>query len=90
MVSVLQGIQSFKLAAVSSMTYSVLSIGIPAGMSIFKASVVIILAGFVIGAGISFIAALALVIGQNSTLCPQKEVSTGNSFLTLSRFFLAV
>lgn len=64
MVSILQGLQSFKLAAVSNIMYSVLSMGIPVGMSAFKAPLEIIAAGFVIGAVISFIAALSFVLGR--------------------------
>ena len=64
MVSILQGIQSFRLAAVSSMLYSVLSVGIPVGMSIFRLPVEIISAGFVMGAGISFIFSISFVVGR--------------------------
>lgn len=63
MVSILQGIQYFRLAAVSNMMFSVLSTGIPIGMAIFKLPIEIISAGFVIGAGISFILSLSFVIG---------------------------
>lgn len=54
MVSVLQGIQSFRLAAFSNILYSVLSMGIPLGLAILRVSIEEISAGFVVGAGIAF------------------------------------
>ena len=45
MVSILQGIQSFRQAATSNIIYSVLSLGIPIGMSIFKLPIEIISTG---------------------------------------------
>ena len=64
MVSILQGIQSFRQAAVSNILYSVLSLGIPIGMSFFKFPIEIISAGFVIGAGISFAFSTSFVLAS--------------------------
>ena len=64
MVSILQGIQSFRLAAVSNILYSILSLGIPVSMSFFKLPIEIISLGFVIGAGISFIFSTSFVIAN--------------------------
>ena len=74
MVSILQGIQSFRLAAVSNILYSVLSLGIPIGMSIFRLPIQIISAGFVIGAGISFIFSTSFVIANR---LPKMSVDRG-------------
>lgn len=62
MISILQGIHSFRLAAISNILYSILSMGIPIGMSIFSFSVELISAGFVVGAGISFIFSILFVV----------------------------
>ena len=70
MVSILQGIQSFRLAALSNILYSVLSMGIPIGMSILGFPIEIISAGFVIGAGISFIFSISFVIGRKLPIMP--------------------
>ncbi len=64
MVSILQGIQSFRQAAVSNILYSVLSLGLPIGMSFFKLPIEIISSGFVIGAGISFIFSTFFVVAN--------------------------
>lgn len=64
MVSILQGIQSFRLAAISNILYSILSLGIPVSMSFFKLPIEIISSGFVIGAGISFIFSTSFVIAN--------------------------
>ena len=64
MVSILQGIQSYRLSAVSNMLYSVLSMGIPIGMSIFALTIEIISAGFVIGVGIPFIFTSSIVVAN--------------------------
>ena len=74
MVSILQGIQSFRLAAVSNILYSVLSMGIPVGMSIFRFPVEVISSGFVIGAGISFIFSISFVIASR---LPRMSVDKG-------------
>ena len=74
MVSILQGIQSFRLAAVSNILYSVLSMGIPISMSLFKLPIEIISSGFVIGAGISLIFSTSFVIANR---LPKMSVDKG-------------
>jgi O-antigen/teichoic acid export membrane protein len=74
MVSILQGIQSFRLAAVSNILYSVLSMGIPVSMSFFKLPIEIISSGFVIGAGISFIFSTSFVVANR---LPKMSVDRG-------------
>ena len=74
MVSILQGIQSFRLAAVSNILYSVLSMGIPVSMSLFKLPIEIISSGFVIGAGISFIFSTSFVVANK---LPKLSVDRG-------------
>lgn len=74
MVSILQGIQSFRQAAASNILYSVLSLGIPIGMSVLGLSIEIISAGFVIGAGTSFIFSTLFVVANR---LPKMSVDKG-------------
>jgi O-antigen/teichoic acid export membrane protein len=83
MVSILQGRQSFRLAALSNMMYSALSMGIPIGMILFKFPVEAVSSGFVIGAGMSFILSIIFVAVER---LPRASVEMG--FLT--RFFAYV
>jgi O-antigen/teichoic acid export membrane protein len=62
LVSILQGIQSFKLAAISNIIYSGLTFGLPTIMSFFKLSIEFIAMSFSIGAGISLIITLFFVL----------------------------
>ena len=83
MVSILQGIQSFRQAAVSNIFYSVLSLGIPIGMSFFKLPIEIISSGFVIGAGISFIFSTFFVVANR---IPKMTLDKGFN----TKFFVCV
>ena len=74
MVSILQGIQSFRLAALSNIFYSVLSMGIPVVMSIARLPIEIISAGFVAGAGISLIFSTSVVFAKR---LPNMSVDKG-------------
>lgn len=83
LVSILQGMQSFKNAALSNIVFSVLSMGIPIFLSFFQFPVYIVATGFTIGAGVSVIFALFFVI---SSRLSKRELEDG----LLGRFFAYV
>jgi O-antigen/teichoic acid export membrane protein len=81
LVSILQGIQSFKLAAITNIMYSGFTFGIPTMLSFFKLPIEFIAMGFSIGAGVSLIFALFFVL---MTDLSQKTPENGlmRNFLT--------
>ncbi len=70
-VSILQGIQSFKLAAISNIVYSVLSLGIPIYMVFLGLPIEIISTGFVVGAGISLIVSTSFIMSNRLPKMPE-------------------
>ncbi len=76
MVSILQGIQSFRQTVVATILYSVLLVGILVGVSFFRLPVEIKSADFVIGHGILFIFSTYFVIANT---LPKMSVNGGFS-----------
>ena len=64
LVSILQGMQSFRKGAFANIAYSTLSMGIPIVLSFFLFPVFVVAAGFALGAGISVILAFSFVISS--------------------------
>ncbi len=62
MISILQGMQSFKLAAISNILYSTLSMGTPIGMIFLRFPLELISLGFVVGAGLSLTITILFVL----------------------------